>query len=154
MLVVASMWRGTRLGLLAVAGAVLAQFIEASTLLASQPLLEPLFRLQWIIRFKTHYGPGLDWVVGALAGAIANDILTILQDETPPLGMRAGIMRGVTASVGGVVALVFAPLLLETAASQWRWASSLIEMYPGDNRMLAFAFGLWAGAVAGDLWQR
>lgn len=154
MLVLASMWRGTRLGLLAVAGALLAQIIEASAILASQPILEPLFSLQWILEFRNQYGPGLDWVIGAMAGTIANDILTIMQGETPPLGMRAGIMRGVTASVGGVVALIFAPFLLETAATQWELASSLIDMYPGDKRMLAFVFGLWSGAVVGDFWQR
>lgn len=154
MLVVASVRRGTRLGLLAVAGALLAQAIELTAVLASQPMLEPLFGLEWVVRFRARYGPGLDWVVGALAGAVANDVVTLLRGETPPLGMRAGVVRGVTASASGVVTLVFAPLLLESAASRWELASSLIDAYPGDERMLAFAFGIWAGAVVGDVWQR
>lgn len=154
MLVLASLWRGTRLGVLAVIGAVLAQALEASAFLATRPLADQFFTHPLVVDFQRQYGPGLDWVVGAMIGVVANDVLTWVQGETPPLGMRAGIMRGVTASVGGVVALVFAPALLEFAANQWELATTLIDTYPGDRRMLAFAAGVWAGAVVGDLWHQ
>ena len=63
--------------------------------------------------------PEVAWMTACAAGIVIGDLLSVLVGDGVSLGRRAGIVKGLVASLGGLLGLFFAEGFVLFVASIW-----------------------------------